>query len=192
MIANLLVFSGVLAGVMLMTVLYYLLIVACDELDAGQAVIRESNPETDSLYERVQKASDPLRAVIHCASCPPSSARRYEALGQRDCDVLDRAFGGNLVCSNGCLGLGSCAKVCPSDAIELRQGEVFVSAFCTGCGRCVDACPKKLIELVPVAALKTVACASYGERDSNSLCPVALDPTPYMIDYRKFRNIVFK
>lgn len=188
MIETLLLFAGVLAGVMVLTLLYYALILATEELDAGDAGKRG----TDPAFERATKSSDPLRAVIHCASCPPAVPNRYEAMGYTDCNVLNLDFGGNLSCANGCLGLGSCAKVCPNDAIVLRNGEVYVNRMCAGCGQCVRVCPKSLIELVPVSGLKTVACAAVGNNDSNSLCPVALDREPYTIDYRKFRETGFK
>lgn len=192
MMAAFLLYSGVLAGVMLLTVLFFVLTVAAEELEAGEGCAKRADPDTESLYERVPKTVDPLRAVIHCAACPPASARRFEAMGYTDCGILNRAFGGNLACAAGCLGLGSCARMCPNDAIALRDGAVFVTGYCAGCGRCVAACPKKLIELVPVSGLKTVQCAGHGIPDPDSKCPIALDATPHSIDYRKFRNTGFK
>lgn len=192
MIGELSLFSALFAGVMLMTLLYYALILATEELETGQTGERSPGSGTESLYDRITKTADALRAVIHCASCPPAVPNRYEAMGYTDCNVLNLDFGGNLSCTNGCLGLGSCAKVCPNDAIVLRRGEIFVTDFCAGCGQCARVCPKRLIELIPVSGLKTIECAATGNNDSNSLCPVALDQNPYTIDYRKFRKTGFK
>lgn len=192
MMSNLLLFSGIFAAVALLALLFYVLILATEELDIGTSSEKTSNPETESLYERMPKADDARRAVIHCSVCPPVVASRYNTMGFTDCNVLNLHFGGNLSCTNGCLGLLSCAKACPNDAIELRGGEIFVSDYCSGCGQCIRVCPKKLIELVPVAGLKTVTCAAVGHNDSNSLCPIALDRNPYVIDYRKFRKTGFK
>lgn len=192
MMSNLLLFGGLFAAIMLLSLLFYVLILASDELDIGPSGAQSSNPETESLYARIPKAVDAYRAVIHCAACPPAVPSRYKAMGFTDCNVLNLHFGGNLSCTNGCLGLLSCAKACPNDAIEMRGGEIFVSDFCAGCGQCIRVCPKKLIELVPVSGLKTVTCAAVGHNDSNSLCPIALDRNPYTIDYRKFRTTGFK
>ena len=39
-----------------------------------------------------------------------------------------------------CTGCGLCLKVCPVDAIELKDKLAIIHSNCTLCGACVDAC----------------------------------------------------
>lgn len=63
------------------------------------------------------------------------------------------ASGAGKACRFGCLGYGSCARVCPFGAIEIRNGLAVVhTELCVGCGKCEAVCPRKLIKLIPVSA----------------------------------------
>ena len=65
-------------------------------------------------------------------------------------------------CAFGCLGFGSCATVCPQDAIQVKDGVAIVNRKkCVGCGLCVKACPKGLIELVPESKRVSVRCSNH-------------------------------
>lgn len=69
--------------------------------------------------------------------------------------------GGPKSCNYGCLGYGSCVKVCPFDAIHVVNGVAVVDKeACKACGKCVEVCPKHLIELIPYDAKYAVACSS--------------------------------
>ena len=64
-------------------------------------------------------------------------------------------------CDYGCLGLGSCVKVCPENAIRVVDGVALVDRQkCVGCGLCAKACPKGLIELVPESKRVSVQCSN--------------------------------
>lgn len=64
-------------------------------------------------------------------------------------------------CDYGCLGLGSCVKVCPENAIRVVDGVAQVDRQkCVGCGLCAKACPKGLIELVPERKRVSVRCSN--------------------------------
>ncbi len=47
-----------------------------------------------------------------------------------------------------CSGCGSCADVCPTEAITVDDVAVVDENECTDCGSCVDECPEEAIELV--------------------------------------------
>ena len=67
--------------------------------------------------------------------------------------------GGPKTCSFGCLGYGTCVKVCPFDAIHVVNGVAVVDPeSCKACGKCIEVCPKHLIDLVPYGAKEVVAC----------------------------------
>ena len=64
-------------------------------------------------------------------------------------------------CTYGCLGYGTCVKVCPFDAVHLENGIAKVDpGACKACGKCVAACPNSLIELVPYRSRYRVQCSS--------------------------------
>jgi heterodisulfide reductase subunit A-like polyferredoxin len=85
-------------------------------------------------------------------------------------------FEGHLACHDGCLGLGSCVRVCRFDAIDIDdEGHARISEErCTGCGVCVQACPRNIIELINKKKRVHVLCRSH-ERGAvcNKMCEVS-------------------
>ncbi|MBK7227804.1 MAG: 4Fe-4S binding protein [Ignavibacteriales bacterium] len=44
---------------------------------------------------------------------------------------------------------GCCVGVCPEDAIELKEAEIFIiDERCTNCSKCVWSCPIEVIKFV--------------------------------------------
>ena len=81
--------------------------------------------------------------------------------GLCDCDAAAATAGGGKGCTYGCLGYGSCARVCPKNAIRIEDGLARIEKnLCIGCGKCVAACPRRLIALVPATAPLHVLCAN--------------------------------
>jgi NADPH-dependent glutamate synthase beta subunit-like oxidoreductase len=72
--------------------------------------------------------------------------------GLTDCRAAALLNGGMKVCTIGCLGLGTCAQVCPFNAIVMGENGLPVvdPKKCTGCGTCERACPKHIITLSSV------------------------------------------
>ena len=131
-----------------------------------------------TVHENAQKA------VIRCGRIPPDIAERFATTGYTDCWTRNALFGGNLACQSSCLGLGSCAASCPSDAIVFRDGLAYVNDACNGCGICVNACPKRLISMVPATLKDCLDCAARGTPDEGADCPIAREGC--RIDLRNF------
>ena len=98
-------------------------------------------------------------ARVHCnGGCNAKDKFNYEGLA--DCRAAMRA-GGNKVCANACLGMGSCVKVCPFDAIHIVDGTAVVDEEkCTACQKCIAECPKGVISLKPAKNPVVVECSS--------------------------------
>ncbi len=105
---------------------------------------------------------EPLTAFVHCQGDCGKAGVDYTYTGVQDCRVMEFVPGGGAKsCNSGCLGFGSCVKVCPFDAIHVKNGVAVVDRKkCKACGKCVEVCPKKLISLIPYKARTAVACKS--------------------------------
>ncbi len=102
-------------------------------------------------------------AFVKCAGGKDKAADKYRYDGVRDCRVAVNLGGGPKACEYGCLGFGSCVRVCKFDALVMGENGIPVvdRAKCTGCGACVKACPKNLIELLPDNTTIYLACSSH-------------------------------
>ena len=111
----------------------------------------------------------PMTARIYCGGDDVKTKIKYKYNGTYDCVSANALFGGFLECPTGCLGLGSCVKVCNFDAIKIDENgnTVIIDEKCTGCGACVLACPKHLIELVAKNKPVFVAC---NTTDKGGVC----------------------
>ena len=99
------------------------------------------------------------RAVVTCLADLGSEEMNYN--GIQDCNAANLVSGGPTTCRYGCLGLGSCARVCPFGAIEM-VGRVAIihPELCAGCGKCTEVCPRKVIKMVPTSRNIHVYCNS--------------------------------
>lgn len=105
---------------------------------------------------------DPMFARIMCQGSDSKSRRKFRYEGVVDCRAAVLAGGGDKSCSYGCLGYGTCSRVCPFNAITMHSyGLPIVDITkCTGCRKCEQACPKKVIEVLPASKMVLVACHS--------------------------------
>lgn len=106
------------------------------------------------------KTSEPMMAVVHCKGGNQEAQNRAQYAGIQDCDAAVLAGNGAKVCADGCLGLGTCVRACPFDALKINENGVAVvnPEKCTGCGKCISACPRKIIELIPRVHKIFLAC----------------------------------
>ncbi|MBQ3396350.1 MAG: RnfABCDGE type electron transport complex subunit B [Synergistaceae bacterium] len=106
----------------------------------------------------------PVRAFLKCKGTCEASPRQLIYDGIQDCRSAVTVPGGSPnACPFGCVGLGTCVKVCNFGALSMGDDglpKVDVSK-CVGCGACVSACPKGMLCLVPVTADVIVACNSH-------------------------------
>lgn len=102
-----------------------------------------------------------MRAQVLCSGTKDLAKKKFLYEGVADCIAATKLGGGDKLCPNGCIGLGTCAAVCPFEAIEIHNGVAVVNYHkCQACGLCADACPKHLIELIPFDSRVWVGCKS--------------------------------
>jgi Na+-translocating ferredoxin:NAD+ oxidoreductase RNF subunit RnfB len=101
-------------------------------------------------------------AFVKCQGDKDRTRVDYEYSGIEDCRMLSFVpNGGPKSCNDGCLGFGSCVKVCQFDAIHVVNGVAVVDKeACKACGKCTAVCPKNLITMIPYDAQHVVACSS--------------------------------
>lgn len=101
-------------------------------------------------------------AYVKCGGTCDVAKESYKYSGVEDCTVMPFVpNGGAKTCTYGCMGYGSCVKVCEFDAIKVIDGIAVVDREkCKACGKCVAICPRKLIELIPYESPVAVNCAS--------------------------------
>ena len=107
----------------------------------------ENKAEIARILDVPFSAQEERFAVVHCAG-GKVSLDKFEYVGNEGCIAQASFMGGKKVCPSGCLGGGTCEKLCPYHAITVREG------------LCVKKCPKHIIELIPKTAKIYVACSS--------------------------------
>jgi len=105
-------------------------------------------------------------AVVKCQGSCQHMRDRFRYIGEQDCRAAAATQYGQAACPYGCLGLGTCVRACPFDAMvmdpETRLPRVLEER-CTGCGTCAEVCPKNIIEILPADQYVHVLCRN---RDS--------------------------
>lgn len=125
----------------------------------GKASVAEA---VAAITGKRAEAKEPLYARIMCQGGLAKSVKRFTYEGVRDCRASILAGGGDKACRYGCLGYGTCSKVCPFGAITMTEDDLpFIDITrCTGCRKCETSCPTKVIEVLPASSQVLVACHS--------------------------------
>ena len=113
-------------------------------------------------------------AFVKCNGSCENTQIRNNYTGIRDCRAVALAGLNPWECSYGCLGFGSCAAVCPQNAIRIRDGVAVVDEEkCVGCGLCIKECPKGLIGFIPYGQVRAVQCVNTDKgKDVKDVCGV--------------------
>ena len=89
------------------------------------------------------EASEKKVARVLCQGDCENAIDKFKYFGIEDCVAASMLADGQKGCSYGCLGLGTCERVCPFDAIHVNEKGLAVvdREKCTACNKCVVACP---------------------------------------------------
>lgn len=89
---------------------------------------------------------------------------RFRYVGVDDCrEVIFLSEEGDKACTHACVGHGTCARICPFDAITMGVDglPIIDRYYCRGCGLCVKECPRKVLTLSKIDEHFYVACSSH-------------------------------
>lgn len=121
------------------------------------------------------EAGNTARMVAH-VNCRGgiNAVQKFKYDGIEDCFAASKVSGGHMGCPYGCLGLGTCVKACPYDAIHIVNGAAVVDAVkCKACGKCVAACPRQIISIVRETEDVFVSCSSHQRgADLRKVCNI--------------------
>ncbi len=145
----------------------------CDSLAkaiaAGEAVVSACPVGGMPVAEKIaaimgQEVGDVEKKVAY-VKCDGNCEKResdYNYFGVDSCVYAAKMPGSSpYSCKYGCLGFGSCAKVCDQRAIRIIDGKAVVDEeLCIACGKCLRICPHNLIELIPSGSKFRVQCSS--------------------------------
>ncbi|MGL4848823.1 MAG: RnfABCDGE type electron transport complex subunit B [Clostridium sp.] len=137
----------------------------------GEKVLKEIS----NILGTKEEMSEKKVAFVKCNGNCENAKENFIYDGIKDCnEAHNLSTKGSKSCTYGCLGLGSCVRVCEFDALEIIDGIAKVNEEkCTNCGACQKICPKGLIEDVELEKKVRVSCNSKDKgKDVRENCKV--------------------
>ncbi|MBN1352803.1 Fe-S cluster domain-containing protein [candidate division KSB1 bacterium] len=107
-------------------------------------------------------------AAVQCKGGNAEAKSRFIYHGILDCTAAQMLDSGFKSCVYGCLGLGTCVRACPFDALHINANGLpeVNEAKCTACGLCVKACPRDIMTLIPKIQRIFIGCNSHDRGKS--------------------------
>lgn len=108
------------------------------------------------------ESAEPQAAFVKCQGSFAKTVKNCIYQGSEDCREAAVVPGrGPSSCAYGCMGFGTCVKVCAFGAIEIVDGLAVVDREkCVGCGACAAECPRGVIAMAPKRSKIQVACSN--------------------------------
>ena len=138
--------------------------VACEGENPSLCVAADTAKMSEILGLNVSETEKRVAFVCCSGTCLKTNSS-YNYRDSEECRIAYLAPGhGAKTCPYGCCGFGTCAKVCPFDAIRIVDGLAVVDETkCKACGKCTEVCPNKLIHIIPYKAKYVVRCSSHSK-----------------------------
>lgn len=144
-----------------LTFLFYVLLPSLKKqgYDVQNILIsKEEKSYIDSLNDTQKIEKTQNRALVLCSCYKKFSLEPINLNEMNTCFMVKKVYGSNFDCKYACIGLGDCAKVCPQNAIEIKNKTAIVTNLCVGCSKCAEVCPQNIIKMVPKNTTSYVLC----------------------------------
>jgi formate dehydrogenase (NADP+) beta subunit len=133
------------------------------------------------------EAKEPEIARPGCNYGVQDADIKYLYEGILDCRAAVLLEGGAKICPIGCIGMGTCVRACPFDALSMGPDNLPVvdTQRCTGCGTCERLCPKHIITLTStsermIGEYVTDECTAPCQRS----CPTGINIPAFIQEIR--------
>jgi len=132
------------------------------KIEACSAIDEEGAHAIADIMGIMYTESEKEQAIVLCRYTDGGVRDAFKYVGIPDCRAANLTGGGPKACQYACIGLGTCAAVCPFGAIVMSDDglPIIDPNRCTACGICVDECPKNVLVLAPVSSAVSVFCSS--------------------------------
>ena len=133
-------------------------------------------PVAQKVAEIMGQEVGEMERKVAYVKCDGTSEKResdYNYFGLDSCIHASKMPGSSpYSCKYGCMGFGSCVKVCDQNAIRIINKKAVVDEdLCIACGKCLKVCPHDLIELIPAKSKYRVQCSSCSRgKDVKNAC----------------------
>ena len=115
---------------------------------------------------QIQKEKSDMKAIVLCSCEKKFDIKPKIFNGSYSCALVNKYSGTGTPCKFACIGLGDCVKICPQNAIIIKNNTAVITSQCIGCGKCVDACPLSIIRLIPLNTTEYTICANKSDEKS--------------------------
>lgn len=168
------ILAGILLTVIILIVailllfLFYILFPSIHSQNKIQEdpIISDREIEYIKPEEEDYKASD-MKALVLC-SCNKNFKIDRDVFNEGySCALVNNYSGTGCDCKFACIGLGDCVKICPQEAIVIKNRTAVVTNLCIGCGKCIEICPLNIIRLVPKNTKEYTICANISDDKSS-------------------------
>lgn len=115
------------------------------------------------MGQEVQEGQIKMVAQVVCQGDKEHCKTKFTYSGIQDCVAAMLVNDGNKSCKYACLGLGTCVRACPFDAIQVDQVKGYAVVDhekCQSCGKCVEICPKNVIQMQPANLPVRLMCSA--------------------------------
>lgn len=133
---------------------------ACESTSLCPPGDKKNLAKIAELLDLTPGSADEEVALVKCQGSPDLAKQDFTYDGLEDCQAAALMFKGQKSCLFGCLGLGTCIRQCPVDAIHISTESLAVvdPELCIGCRKCIPVCPTGVIQMVPKGADYAVLC----------------------------------
>ena len=123
-----------------------------------------SNREIEYIKPQIEKTDvTSMKAIVLCSCNKNFKVPRDIFNESYSCAMVNNYSGSGTDCKYACLGLGDCAKICPQQAIIIKNRTAVVTNLCIGCGKCINVCPLNIIRLIPGSTKEYTVCANKSD-----------------------------